>query len=44
MLALQSEAWRDTVDETVELKRVMRQGEDPGFVRVLNELRWGKVS
>ena len=28
---------------TVELKRVMRQGEE-GFVRVLNELRWGKVS
>ena len=41
--AFQSEAWKQAVQETVELKRVMRQGEEK-FVRVLNELRWGKVS
>ena len=41
--AFQSKAWSRAVQETVELKRVMRQGEEK-FVRVLNELRWGKVS
>lgn len=41
--AFQSKAWERAVQETVELKRVMRQGEEK-FVRVLNELRWGKVS
>jgi hypothetical protein len=41
--AFQSMAWSAAVDKTIELKRVMRQGEDK-FVRVLNELRWGKVS
>jgi len=41
--AFQSMAWTAAVDQTIELKRVMRQGEDK-FVRVLNELRWGKVS
>jgi hypothetical protein len=40
--AFQSMAWSAAVDKTIELKRVMRQGEDK-FVRVLNELRWGKV-
>ena len=41
--AFESQAWKEAVHETVELKRVMRQGEEK-FVRVLNELRWGKVS
>jgi hypothetical protein len=41
--AFQSMAWSAAVDKTIELKRVMRQGEDK-FVRVLNELRWGKVT
>ena len=41
--AFESEIWDEAVRNTIELKRVMRQG-DMGFVRILNELRWGNIS
>lgn len=41
--AFQGLAWSLAVDETVELNHAMRQ-EDLGFVRILNEIRWGIVS
>jgi ATP-dependent DNA helicase PIF1 len=41
--AFESEAWDRAVDAIVELKRVMRQG-DEVFVRILNEIRWGNLT
>jgi ATP-dependent DNA helicase PIF1 len=41
--AFQSNTWDQAVQNIVELKQVMRQG-DSGFVRILNELRWGNIS
>jgi hypothetical protein len=41
--AFESAIWDEAVRNTIELKRVMRQG-DMGFVRILNELRWGNIS
>jgi hypothetical protein len=41
--AFESEAWDRAVDAIIELKRVMRQGDDV-FVRILNEIRWGNLT
>jgi hypothetical protein len=41
--AFESDAWDRAVDAIVELKRVMRQGDDI-FVRILNEIRWGNLT
>jgi hypothetical protein len=43
LFAFESPLWAQTVHHSVELKGPMRQV-DETFVRILNEIRWGKVS
>lgn len=40
----QAKSWPKAVPQTFELRQVFRQGNDPPFVRLLNQLRRGEVT
>jgi len=43
MFAFESDLWKQTFKQTVELRDVFRQS-DPVFVRMLQRIRWGEVT